>query len=253
MRLSVIVMIIAGVTLLRGQQKQKLTVQDIYGSEKFATRAVQKIHWLADGSGFTFLEGYADTISGTIYYYDLSTAKKTIALDNFSFKYNGLAIDIGGYEWSPDERYLLISGQNKKIWGSSRESSYYIYDTQNDKVVALADENASIQNAKISPDGKSVGYMLDNNLYVADIQTAKARALTTDGSGDILNAVFDWVYEEEFGSADFAHRLLEEKGVAVTPGMDFGSNVPERYLRFAYTMDIELLREGVERIKGFVR
>lgn len=53
-------------------------------------------------------------------------------------------------------------------------------------------------------------------------------------------------------SASFAHELLEQKGVAVTPGMDFGNNDPELHLRFAYTTDIELLREGVERIRRFV-
>jgi len=53
-------------------------------------------------------------------------------------------------------------------------------------------------------------------------------------------------------SASFAHELLEQMGVAVTPGMDFGTNAPEKHLRFAYTTDIELLREGVERIRRFV-
>lgn len=53
-------------------------------------------------------------------------------------------------------------------------------------------------------------------------------------------------------SALFAHNLLEEMGVAVTPGLDFGTNAPERHLRFAYTTDIELLREGVNRIRRFV-
>jgi aspartate/methionine/tyrosine aminotransferase len=53
-------------------------------------------------------------------------------------------------------------------------------------------------------------------------------------------------------SASFAHELLEQKGVAVTPGMDFGNNAPEKHLRFAYTTDIEKLKEGVERIKDFV-
>ncbi len=53
-------------------------------------------------------------------------------------------------------------------------------------------------------------------------------------------------------SASFAHELLEQKGVAVTPGMDFGTNAPEKHLRFAYTTDLELLLVGVGRIGEFV-
>ena len=43
-------------------------------------------------------------------------------------------------------------------------------------------------------------------------------------------------------------RVLEEAGVAITPGLDFGSNRPERHVRFAYTRSLEDLEEGVERI-----
>jgi aspartate/methionine/tyrosine aminotransferase len=56
---------------------------------------------------------------------------------------------------------------------------------------------------------------------------------------------------ERFGgdSHTFAHRALEEAGVAVTPGLDFGANSPERYVRFAYTRAMEELREGVSRLR----
>ncbi|MES9971304.1 MAG: pyridoxal phosphate-dependent aminotransferase [Candidatus Thiodiazotropha sp.] len=50
----------------------------------------------------------------------------------------------------------------------------------------------------------------------------------------------------------FAQRLLHEAGVAVTPGLDFGFNQPKSHLRFAYTTDLERLREGVERIGAFL-
>ncbi len=50
----------------------------------------------------------------------------------------------------------------------------------------------------------------------------------------------------------FARQLLEQAGVAVTPGLDFGFNRPEAHLRFAYTTDLPQLAEGVERIKGFI-
>ncbi len=49
-------------------------------------------------------------------------------------------------------------------------------------------------------------------------------------------------------STRFALRVLEEAGVAITPGLDFGSNHPERHVRFAYTRSLEDLEEGVERI-----
>lgn len=55
---------------------------------------------------------------------------------------------------------------------------------------------------------------------------------------------------EEFSndSGRFAFRVLEEAGVAIAPGLDFGSNAPERHVRFAYTRSLEDLEEGIERI-----
>ncbi len=46
-----------------------------------------------------------------------------------------------------------------------------------------------------------------------------------------------------------AERFLEEAGVAVTPGVDFGSQGTERFLRFAYTTDLERLAEAVRRLQ----
>ncbi len=50
-------------------------------------------------------------------------------------------------------------------------------------------------------------------------------------------------------SYGFALRLLEETGVAITPGVDFGRHQPGRHVRFAYTNAIPVLAEGVERLK----
>ena len=48
-----------------------------------------------------------------------------------------------------------------------------------------------------------------------------------------------------------AARLINEAGVAVTPGLDFGSNAPEKHLRFAYTTSLVHLQEGVARMAKF--
>lgn len=43
--------------------------------------------------------------------------------------------------------------------------------------------------------------------------------------------------------------LLEQAGVAATPGSDFGTNGTERFVRFAYTRSMEEIEEGVNRIR----
>jgi len=49
-------------------------------------------------------------------------------------------------------------------------------------------------------------------------------------------------------SVRLANRLLDEAGVAVAPGIDFGSNA-EGYLRFSYANSIENIREGMVRLR----
>jgi len=50
----------------------------------------------------------------------------------------------------------------------------------------------------------------------------------------------------------FARDLLEQAGVAVTPGIDFGSHGASGHVRFAYTNPIERLQEAVSRIERFL-
>lgn len=49
-------------------------------------------------------------------------------------------------------------------------------------------------------------------------------------------------------SYTFVHDLLEQAGVAVTPGIDFGEWQAKQHVRFAYTTDMDNLKLGVERI-----
>jgi dipeptidyl-peptidase-4 len=56
--------------------------------------------------------------------------------------------------------------------------------------------------AKFSPDGRTVAYVRENNIYAEDLATHSVRALTTDGSADIINGTSDWVNEEELDIRD---------------------------------------------------
>ncbi|ORU93620.1 MAG: aminotransferase [Cycloclasticus sp. symbiont of Poecilosclerida sp. M] len=50
----------------------------------------------------------------------------------------------------------------------------------------------------------------------------------------------------------FAIALLEKQGVAITPGIDFGSNGAKQHVRFAYTTSLERIELGLQRIKVFL-
>jgi aspartate/methionine/tyrosine aminotransferase len=52
-------------------------------------------------------------------------------------------------------------------------------------------------------------------------------------------------------SRRFALNLLEREGVAATPGLDFGSNGTNRYVRFAYTRAMADLEEAAARLTRF--
>ena len=53
-------------------------------------------------------------------------------------------------------------------------------------------------------------------------------------------------------SYTLAMQLLDEAGVAITPGRDFGHHDAEGHVRFAYTTSLPNLKEGVERLRKYL-
>ncbi len=53
-------------------------------------------------------------------------------------------------------------------------------------------------------------------------------------------------------SYELAFEILEQAGVGVSPGIDFGRNA-EGYLRFSYANSIENIKEGLDRIEAFIQ
>ncbi|MDD3042649.1 MAG: pyridoxal phosphate-dependent aminotransferase [Methanosarcinaceae archaeon] len=52
-------------------------------------------------------------------------------------------------------------------------------------------------------------------------------------------------------SLELGRRILNEAGVAVTPGIDFGEGA-EGYLRFSYANNLENIKEGMDRLELFL-
>lgn len=52
-------------------------------------------------------------------------------------------------------------------------------------------------------------------------------------------------------SSELCDRLLQEAGVVITPGIDFGEHHADQYLRFAFTKPLARLQEGIARLQRY--
>ncbi len=53
-------------------------------------------------------------------------------------------------------------------------------------------------------------------------------------------------------SLSFCYRMLDEIGVATTPGVDFGHGADHPHIRFSYAGQYDDIAEAIERLKGWV-
>ena len=94
------------------------------------------------------------------------------------------------------------------------------------------------------------------------LEYKKRRDFLYEGLKDIFDieskpegAFYIWANIEKYSDncLEFANELLEKTGVAVTPGTDFGFNGTNKYIRFAYTRNINHMAEGVKRLKNYLK
>ncbi|HET6777524.1 MAG TPA: DPP IV N-terminal domain-containing protein, partial [Gemmatimonadales bacterium] len=177
-----------------------LTVQRIYGSPEFKSQSFGPARWLGDGSSYTTLE---QTESGqNLVRYDTESGAREVLLAARQFIPQGdsVPLEVEEYAWSSDNRMLLIFTNTQPVWRLNTRGDYWVLERTTGRLHQLGGKDAkpsTLMFAKFSPDGKRVGYVRENNLYVEDLASGAITALTTDGSRTMINGTFDWVYEEE--------------------------------------------------------
>ena len=94
-------------------------------------------------------------------------------------------------------QFSLLTKSTEAIYRRSSKSYVYLYDANSKSVAKL--DTGKLLHPTFSPDGKKLAYVKDNNLYVYDLASHQAKAVTTDGKWNyVINGNCDWVYEEEF-------------------------------------------------------
>jgi dipeptidyl-peptidase-4 len=178
-----------------------LTVDRIFVTGEFRSKGVPQPHWLANGTSYLDLRRIdggveivrVDAVSGQV---------KVLAPASIVRTPTGAAIPIEDMVLSNDEQKALLFHNSERVWRQNTKGQYTVIDFAAKRAIPIAPNLGPKMFAKFSPDGKSVAYVRDHNLYLFDLATGKERALTTDGNANIINGTSDWVYEEEFDLRD---------------------------------------------------
>ncbi len=183
-------------------QNKKLTLEEIFNTNIFSGKTVENIQWLPNDSAFTFTRTNFQNGLKDIYIHYVNPGKEELMVSSNELIYEQRPINMSTYSWTADGKYLLITGPQTSIWRHSIYAPYYLLNVKSKKIYALSDNDLYLRNVKLSPDGKWVGYVRNHNLFINELSTNKEIQLTNDGSRNILNGEFDWVYEEEFSIVD---------------------------------------------------
>ena len=199
-------------------------------------RSVYGLRSTADGEHYTAMVG------GSVCRFAYATGAQTDVI--YDAKAEG-AVRVGDYEFSQDESLLLISSNHSPIYRRSFTADYYVAKVGG-RAEELAPEIEGKRDAVISPDNRWVGFVAENDLYIADMQNGGAvRRLTTDGKRNhIINGATDWVYEEEFAftrafafspdGAQVAYLRFDESEVEEFEMMRYDAQLYNRPYKFKY-------------------
>jgi dipeptidyl-peptidase 4 len=173
--------------------QKTITIDDIWTNGVYRTKGVPGFRFMNDGLHYTSLK------QNYLLKNDLTTGNISDTLVDFNqLPFPQDRKQVEDYTFSEDESQLLLTTGSESIYRHSTKEWTYVYNPKTNSLTPL--DNAGKQmHATLSPDGKKVGYVKDNNLYFKDLSSGKTIQITSDGKyNSIINGSCDWVYEEEF-------------------------------------------------------
>ena len=206
-----ILLLLTMVSVITAQWKD-LTLKDAVILPPYEVASIGQWKWILESDEYLFMD--TTVVIRSLYKYNLATDDTSLFLSGDKFVYDGKNQKIFDYTFHPSSKKLLLVTDQKRIWRHSRSAIYYLYDMNSGRITQVADGNR-LRNVKFSHNGRSIAYVNnDNNLYVFHIDKNKEIRLTKDGSFNIINGHFGWVYEEEFGSFDAYRWSPDSKYIA---------------------------------------
>jgi dipeptidyl-peptidase-4 len=185
---------------------EKLTIERIFDGGSLAGPAPRGLQISPDGSRVTFLRARPDDqFQLDLWEYQLKDNSTRLLVDSKKLEPNGEQLSdaekarrerertaglhgIVSYQWSPDGKQLLFPVGGK----------LYVYALATpDAAPNLLDTGDNVIDPRISPKGRYVSFLRDQNLWVIDLTSGEAKQLTHDGGGTVHNGEAEFVAQEE--------------------------------------------------------
>lgn len=136
--------------------------------------------------------------------YDVTQKKDEILVEGKDDKF----FSASSYDFSADKKFILTASSIVKNFRHSFVAIWDVYDIDAKQMIPITinGQVVSCSLVKFSPADNSLIIIYQNNIYYKRSPTDTEIQITTDGSksGNVINGVPDWVYEEEVFSSNSA-------------------------------------------------
>ena len=181
-----------------------LTIDRIYDTGEFRQEGMKPIKWIDGGNSYVIIE---KGIRGNeLIRYNSATQEKDVFISATELKDPNTqsVITIEDFSLSSNESKVLIFTNSSRVWRSNTKGDYWVYDLDTKRLTQIGKEfeSSNILFAKFSEDNSAIAYVYKFNIYLENFTKGEITQLTKDGSRELINGTFDWVYEEEFGCRD---------------------------------------------------
>ncbi|MFN0203158.1 MAG: S9 family peptidase [Bacteroidia bacterium] len=180
--------------------KKKITLDDIWLKYAFYPQYADDFRWMQDDRYYSLLDAPKGG-SPVITKYSITDNKPVSTILDLASVNTPELKTVDSYEFSENERQILLKTQTEQIYRHSSKEVCYVWDTEKSKLYSIFG-GKKISNAVFSPDGTKIAFVAENDLFTYDFATGKETAVTNDGvENHVINGATDWVYEEEFSFA----------------------------------------------------
>jgi dipeptidyl-peptidase-4 len=215
-----------------------LTVERIYSQPSLSGRLTRGLVWTPDGKALSYFEtkGSGKEAKTELWVMDAANGERRLLVASDKLE-SILPVDTSRptqatglgrrapsqYQWAPDGAGILFQSSTALAW----------LDVKSQTARTLVSGKATLAEPKISPDGRSVGFVRDHNVWIMNLADGKDRAVTQGGTEEIRKGELDWVYPEELDiktaywwspdSSAIAYLEMDERKVSQYPLVDFSS------------------------------